>query len=220
MYKLSRYKNLIFDCDGIILNSNKIKTQGFKDVVSIYGKEAALELESYHIKNGGISRYKKFNYFLETIAHKHDLDVDSIKLQDLLNNYSKVVKNKLEKCEICKQIVNYRKRSQAIWYVVSGSDQNELEEVLKKRNLYKIFDGGIYGSPLSKDEIFSNIFKNKKIEKSKSLYIGDSKYDYIAAKNIGIDFIFLTKWSEFKELRIFAKKNNISYYKEFSNLLE
>ena len=70
MNKLSNYKNLIFDCDGIILNSNKIKTQAFYDVVSIYGNKAANELKNYHIKNGGISRYKKFHYFSENIAKK------------------------------------------------------------------------------------------------------------------------------------------------------
>ena len=63
MNKLSKYKNLFFDCDGLILNSNKIKTQAFKEVVSQYGEKASNELQNYHIKNGGISRYKKFNYF-------------------------------------------------------------------------------------------------------------------------------------------------------------
>ena len=54
---LSSYKTIIFDCDGVILNSNKIKTEAFYNVTATYGIEAANELVSYHKLNGGISRY-------------------------------------------------------------------------------------------------------------------------------------------------------------------
>ena len=219
MNKLSKYKNLFFDCDGVILNSNKIKTEAFKEVVSNYGEKVSTELQNYHIKNGGISRYKKFNYFLDKIAIDHGIEVNSISVNKLVEDYSRIVKNKLLKCEVCSQIINYRKYSKAIWFIVSGSDQDELIEVFKQRKLNKVFDGGIYGSPLSKDEIFRDIFKEKMIEKSKSIYLGDSKYDYIAAKNIGIDFIFLSKWSEFREIKKFSNANNIDLYKEFNDLI-
>ena len=64
MKELKSYKNLIFDCDGIILNSNKIKTEAFKEVVSHYGDNAAEELVKFHVMNGGISRYEKFKFNL------------------------------------------------------------------------------------------------------------------------------------------------------------
>ena len=157
MNKLSEYKNLIFDCDGVIFNSNKIKTKAFKDVVLPFGDKAALDLENYHLMNGGISRYSKFNYFLNTIAPNYNLDLSSITLDVLISNYSKIVKRQLENCEICREIIKYRKKSNAVWFVVSGSDQKELIETFKKRKLINIFDGGIFGSPLTKDQIFKNI---------------------------------------------------------------
>ena len=41
MNKLSKYKKIyFFDCDGVILNSNKIKTEAFKEVVSNYGEKS------------------------------------------------------------------------------------------------------------------------------------------------------------------------------------
>ena len=30
MIEFSKYKSIIFDCDGVILNSNEIKTNAFK----------------------------------------------------------------------------------------------------------------------------------------------------------------------------------------------
>ena len=217
---LKSYKNLIFDCDGIILNSNKIKTEAFKEVVYHYGNEAAEELVQFHIMNGGISRYEKFNYFFETIASNHNLDKNSINVKKLIENYGLIVQKKLEVCEISTQIMKYRKYSDGVWYVVSGSDQNELIKIFKKKQLKNNFNGGIYGSPLSKDEIFKNIFKDKMDEISKSIYIGDSKYDYLAAKRVGIDFVFLSKWSEFKDIENFSKNNNILCFQEFKDIIQ
>ena len=94
MKKLNSYKNLIFDCDGIILNSNKIKTEAFREVVFHYGNEAAEELVNFHVMNGGISRYEKFNYFFETISSNHNLDKNYINVEKLIKNYSSIVKKK------------------------------------------------------------------------------------------------------------------------------
>ena len=220
MKNLKSYKNLIFDCDGIILNSNKIKTEAFKEVVYHYGNEAAEELVKFHVMNGGISRYEKFNYFFETIASNHNIDKNSINVEKLIENYGSKVKKKLEVCEISKEIMQYRKFSDGVWYVVSGSDQNELIEIFKKKQLQNSFNGGIYGSPLSKDEIFKNIFKDKMDEISKSIYIGDSKYDYLSAKKIGVDFVFLSKWSEFKDIENYSNNHNILCFKEFKDFIQ
>ena len=86
---LIQYQTLIFDCDGVILNSNKIKTQAFYDVAKVYGHKPAQILKDYHIQNGGISRYKKFEYLLTNILQK---PIKKQELSELLSNFSKEVK--------------------------------------------------------------------------------------------------------------------------------
>ena len=39
MIEISKYKSLIFDCDGVILNSNKIKTDAFRKVLKNFNQE-------------------------------------------------------------------------------------------------------------------------------------------------------------------------------------
>ena len=68
MLKIQEYNSIIFDCDGVILNSNKIKTRAFRMASFAFGYEASNSLESYHLKNGGVSRYAKFDYFLKNIV--------------------------------------------------------------------------------------------------------------------------------------------------------
>ena len=190
---LSQYQTLIFDCDGVILNSNKIKTQAFYDVAKVYGHEPAQTLKDYHVLNGGISRYEKFEYLFTNILHK---PIDAQELEQLLLNFSKEVKKALLTCEVAVHIQELREKTKnSKWLIVSGGYQTELREVFFQRKLDSYFDGGIFGSPDDKDTILKNE-KDKCNIIGKSLFLGDSMYDYQAAKTAKIDFIFLSKWTE------------------------
>ena len=94
---LSQYKTLIFDCDGVILNSNKIKTNAFYSIAEPFGPTYAEELTQYHISNGGISRYEKINYFITVILGRR-FDDNLYKM--LLDKFSFEVMSRLLKCEI------------------------------------------------------------------------------------------------------------------------
>ena len=48
--KLSKYKSIIFDCDGVILNSNSVKTQAFYLIAKSFGDEIADSFIEYHKK--------------------------------------------------------------------------------------------------------------------------------------------------------------------------
>ena len=210
---LSQYQTLIFDCDGVILNSNKIKTQAFYDVAKVYGHEPAQTLKDYHMLNGGISRYEKFEYLFTNILHKL---IDAQELEQLLLNFSKEVKKALLTCEVAVHIQELRKKTKnSKWLIVSGGDQTELREVFFQRKLDSYFDGGIFGSPDDKDTILKNE-KDKCNIIGKSLFLGDSMYDYQAAKTAQIDFIFLSKWTEVENWgKVFVNNS----FKDISDLI-
>ena len=52
-------KNILWDFDGVILNSMKIKGDGFVELFQDYDKKLINQLEKYHYNNGGISRFEK-----------------------------------------------------------------------------------------------------------------------------------------------------------------
>ena len=60
-----KFDQIIFDFDGVILNSHKIKTQAFYQLFKNYGKKIAIKSKNYHINNAGVSRYIKFKYILK-----------------------------------------------------------------------------------------------------------------------------------------------------------
>ena len=62
---LNNYNLLIFDCDGVILDSNKLKNILFLNSVIEYSPKERHLFKKYISKNKGISRYKFLNTFLK-----------------------------------------------------------------------------------------------------------------------------------------------------------
>lgn len=215
-FHYTKYKSYVFDCDGVLLNSNKIKTQAFYSVGLPYGINAAKSLVNYHIMNGGVSRYKKLKFFVTDILGQA---ITENELERLLINFSKEVKNGLMSCEVAVGLKSLRRKTlKSKWFVVSGGDQNELREVFVKRDLINFFDGGIFGSPDTKEQIINREIKSENILHP-SIYLGDSKYDYSVAKSFGMDFLFINGWSEVKDWPVFCHKHNIKSLTKISNIL-
>ena len=212
---MKNYSHLFFDCDGVILNSNKVKTNAFYKIAIKYGKESAKKLVNHHINNGGISRYKKIKFFQNNIIKNNDLNL----YENLVNDYGKILKKELLETEIAKGIFKIKEIfPDSKIAVISGSDQKELIWLFNKLKIDHIFDAGIYGSPKSKEEIFKQIFKNSRDILS-AIYLGDSKYDYEVSKMYGMDFAFLTEWTEVQEWFTFTKRNDIKSYLNISEFL-
>lgn len=54
---------IVFDCDGVILDSVPTKTRAFARLAEPYGAEARDRFVMYHMTHGGVSRYRKFAWF-------------------------------------------------------------------------------------------------------------------------------------------------------------
>lgn len=217
--KITNYLTLVFDCDGVILNSNSVKTNAFYKAALPYGQAAAQALVHHHTTNGGISRYLKFEYFLNNIVPKLASNITGPNLHELLKAYAENVINGLLTCDIAPGLHSLRDRTpNTRWLIVSGGDQNELQEIFEKRNLSGLFDGGIYGSPDTKETILTRELKNGNITQP-ALFLGDSQYDYKAANSAKLDFVFLSNWTEVTNWENWCNTLNIQNIASLQELL-
>ena len=116
-------------------------------------------------------------------------------MNDLLSALNTQVLKLLNECEIAKGLSKLRestKRSK--WMVASGGDEKELNHLFKGKKIDHFFDEGIFGSPASKHEIIE--LKQKKINFSPALFLGDSLYDIQTAQKYNLDFIFVSGWTD------------------------
>lgn len=217
-HPVAGYTTLVFDCDGVVLNSNKVKTDAFYQATLPYGEDAAQAMVNYHVANGGVSRYKKFAHFLDQIAPNY-AEQECIDLEALLKAYAGYVQDGLLSCEVAPGLKALREQTpHARWLIVSGGDQAELRDVFSQRGISEWFDGGIFGSPDTKDEILARELASGNIQQP-ALFLGDSKYDYQAASAAGLDFVFLSGWSEVADWGEWVTRHKISTYFDIGALL-
>ncbi|MCK5608096.1 HAD family hydrolase [Candidatus Pacearchaeota archaeon] len=213
--ELSKYKTWFFDCDGVLLDSNQLKSEAFYEVALPYGEGNARALVEYNKRFGGVTRFEKFRYFFEIILEKKTFESE---MENVLNDFSALICKKLLNCPETPGVRNFLDRlpTDTMKYVVSGGIQSEIQYIFKQRGL-DIYFNSIYGSPDSKEVIMSNMVRSRKIELP-AVFIGDSRYDYEIASKFNIDFIFMAKYTEFKDWELYFIDKRIEILESFSDL--
>lgn len=182
------YKVILWDFDGVLMDSNSTRDLGFKEVLKDYPEHQVGALIEYHQKNGGLSRYVKFRYFFEEIRKEK---INEKEVQQWANKFSVIMRSLLVNPELLipdsNDFVkhNFEKVSM---HIVSGSDQAELRHICEICEIDQYFKS-IHGSPTPKKELVRQVIERNGYEKHHCVLIGDSINDYEAAMVNSIDFI-------------------------------
>ena len=208
-------KTILFDFDGVIMDSLSIKNDAFSYALRKYPKKKIEELIKYHQKNGGLSRYHKFSYFLKNIMQVKTK-------QDILDRMSEdfawyVSENLFNKDLLISETVEFIRANKNDYslHIVSGSDGEELRILCSYLNIDKYFIS-IVGSPTPKSELVAAIMAEYNYTQEETLLIGDSIHDCDAARANNIKFMGYNNdelrqagegyIESFKDLRLPAEK--------------
>ena len=180
-------KAIVFDFDGVILESAKIKTEAFADVVKDYPKNIADEFVAYHMTHMGISRHVKFQYFIEEILkEKYSESLE----KELADKFSDIVFRRVMECEFVPGAYEFLERNYLKYdmYIASGTPVEELNQIIEGRKLTKYFKEA-FGTPMKKEEIVGIICDKYGHNRKEMCFVGDASTDKIAAANTGLMFI-------------------------------
>ncbi len=186
MISFSKFDCVLWDFDGVLMDSMPIRDRGFIEVLSHYPALEVQELLNYHRANGGLSRYVKFRYFFESIRHESITDE---KVMELAEQFSTVVMSLLLNPKLLIQdslkfvMQNYDRIDM---HIVSGSDGTELNEICRAIGIASYFKS-IQGSPTPKTALVARTLQ--KYPSRSAVLIGDSINDLQAAEANGITFV-------------------------------
>lgn len=186
MDRLNTYKALILDFDGVVIESNEIKTLAFEQVFSLF-PEYAYEMMQYHHLNVSQSRYNKFSHLLSLLGKEDD---GKLKME-LADKFSNIVQKLMMDVPLVNGAENFLRSTtlRLPVYLASITPQKELELILKEKGLLHWFVG-VYGCPPWPKEIAINeIILRENVLPTEALLIGDSAGDQRAAQSTGIHFI-------------------------------
>lgn len=180
-------KTIIYDFDGVICDSVDIKTSAFIELYNNYDDSIKLQVQKYHLLNGGISRVRKIEYYEKELL-KNEITEDRIKI--LASKFSELVKNKVIESEYIPGVKDFLEKNSFDYkqYICTGTPNDEILEIAKLKGIDHYFRG-IYGSPMSKIEIIKKIINKDKISIENCIFFGDAMTDYEAAKYHKIPFV-------------------------------
>jgi len=215
---LQKYKTIVFDCDGVVLNSNQTKIDAYFAVAKRMGgtDEQAQALVNYHVMKGSFPRNGKIDYYLKEIVRQ---PVTPSLTEQYLTAFDEILDETLMLCEVAPGLNVLKTKTQhAQWMMLSGGDQAELRKIFARRGLAKMFEAGIFGGPDTKDIVLAREKSNGNIQ-FPAIFIGDSKYDHQASTGAGLDFVFLSGWTEVRDWREYCAQYNIVALESLSQLL-
>jgi HAD superfamily hydrolase (TIGR01549 family) len=212
-----KYRNLIFDFDGVLAESIDIKTKAFYDLYRPYGMDVAEKVSSHHKANGGMSRFEKFPYYHKMFLNEK---IDNEKIQSLSLKFSKlVVKGVIEAEEVIGSTWFLDKHSDKRKWIVSATPSNEISQIVNKRGIYNHFIS-VFGSPQKKSDIIKNIINDNNLIKSETLFLGDAMQDFNAARENKIDFILRKTIDNRKQFINFSEMRRFNDFFELDKILD
>ncbi len=216
---LQSFKILIFDSDGVVLNSNSIKLNAFYDLAkTVCCKQCALEIKSMILKSKNMTRYDIIKAMRDMSIRHHGLDLYSF--ESLLSRYSSLVSNSLVECDVDPGIYSLRRSLRSSkWLILTAGDQEETQSVYKKKGLYKMFDAGIYGSPRTKMENLRAILDiHGSYCAHDILMLGDSYTDAELAFENGIKYAHIRHWSHCHKAHEYCNAKTMAVFKDIADL--
>ncbi len=186
--RVTDWQAVIFDFDGVLVESGDIKTRAFADLYQSYGETVASKVVRYHSLNGGLSRYQKFRYFQQHFLEMPPLTQDEE--QELDRRFSKLVVEAVitsEPVPGANELI-HKVSTRIPLFIASGTPEIELNIIVTRRGLGPYFTE-VRGSPKSKQTLIAEILSTHSLTPTRVLMIGDALIDYQSAQTNNVAFL-------------------------------
>jgi phosphoglycolate phosphatase-like HAD superfamily hydrolase len=198
------YSQLIFDCDGVLVDSNGVKEANIRAAaLSVCDPAEADRFVTYFVGNNGVARERKIAAFFPhveaqraVLAAYNSLNAATI---PLIEPEPATIRF-LDRCA----------RAGVPLYVLSGGAEEEVRKMLCNAGIAGLFRE-VMGGPLSKTEHLQRLGLT-----GRTCFFGDSLYDYEVATRFDFDFVFLSRHSQFTAWReFFAQRPGVRVVADF-----
>lgn len=180
-------KAIVFDFDGVVLESADVKTDAFVELFAEHGPDVQAQVKDHHLANMGISRFKKFAWIHEHVLRTPLTDTGSRVLGE---RFSSLALEKVLAAPFVPGAADALLMLAARFplFVASGTPQEELDLIVDRRGLRLRFRE-VHGTPREKPEILTDLLRRYALAPTQLLFIGDGMSDYKAAHATGVEFL-------------------------------
>lgn len=190
---LKNAKIIFWDFDGVLKESNAIKSEGFKKLFLDFGDDFSRRVLAHHQENQGISRREKIALYLSWT----NLNFSERLLNEYCLKFSNIVFKSVVEAPWVPGVHEYIIRNFKLQkhVIVSATPENELRMILRQLNFESYF-GSVYGYPPDKSSAIRRSLHEMGFKASEAVFIGDAEADLLAANENKVKFILRRTASE------------------------
>lgn len=184
--RLSGFRLIFWDFDGVIKESVAIKTEAFVQLFFPFGAEVAERVCLHHEANGGMSRFEKMPVYLAWAG----LPVTEQLVEDYIHRFSRAVLSRVVAAPWVPGVEHILRSNpyQQEFVLVTATPQGEIEEILAAIRLRPCFSD-VFGAPTRKGDAIQQVLRRRDVLSSDSLMIGDATADMNAALENDVPFL-------------------------------
>lgn len=183
----TRFRALLLDFDGVILQSAALKTQAFAEVYSGAEPARLAAIVDYVERNGGVTRTDKFAHieraFFGRAGGEDDVARLAAKFRALV--FDAVVASPF--VPGAERLLELAHTAMDL-HLVSGTPHDELVQIVARRGLDRWFRS-VRGAPPHKRIVFERILLERGYAPREVLAVGDALTECEAASELGIPFV-------------------------------
>jgi phosphoglycolate phosphatase-like HAD superfamily hydrolase len=178
---------IIFDFDGVIVDSVDIKAQAFCHVFREQPLEIRRQILALHMNHAGTPRREKFRIIYKEFLNQ---PVSAVELEQLSVEFSQFCVDKIVKVPYVGGAFEFISQYHGTYdlFIASSAPESELRDIVSRRGIDGFFKG-VFGTPRTKSEICRAILEQKQLLPQQVAFIGDSIGDYEVARQCGTHFI-------------------------------
>lgn len=183
----SAWDAIMFDFDGVLVESVNVKTEAFAAMYREHGQEIEQRVVAHHLANGGMSRFDKFRIYQ---AEYLNADASEPTIDDLASRFAILVEDSVATCAECpggRQLLDALSGRVPL-FVISATPTEELQRIVKRRDLAAYFED-VRGAPRAKRDHILELLGQRGYRAERTLFIGDAMNDYNAAKAADVRFV-------------------------------
>ena len=204
-------KVMIFDFDGVIIDSMGVKIDEYSNLFSQFTKDESTlnKIVGIYKNSIGVPRETTFKKVFIEIFNK---SISNREIRQLSQQYSQAIFRRLADFKPLNGFLEYLTIHKKInKYIISGAPHSDITCLVDKFKLLKHFKS-VKGGPLVKKDEIIDVKILEKVKGEEIIYFGDQKNDYIAAKAAEIRFVGINAECELKKMQC-------SFFSDFHELI-
>jgi phosphoglycolate phosphatase-like HAD superfamily hydrolase len=177
---------VFWDFDGVIKDSVNTKAEAFEHLFRVYGSAVAARVREHHEAHGGMSRYEKMPLYLRWAGESGD----AAQVSEFCLRFSQLVFHAVIDAPWVPGVREYlyAHHGNQPFFLVTATPEQEIRSIVAETKLSHCFRA-VYGAPGTKTSAIQDALRRWSFPPTRSLMIGDSSADLLAAEASGLLFI-------------------------------